>query len=148
MSAFAITLSNPLLRQLGGDARQLLLYFGIRHRLEFVKSLHSPTGGVLLCNEQTPDGMSIQRQLAIKHGLTNWAQQDVTHEALILQRLIGAEHVVQLVRLTPFGQPVGPNGLSRPFFVMEVAQGGPISQWVGQELDNTVLWSLFLCCEL
>ncbi|KAK7752509.1 hypothetical protein SLS62_005477 [Diatrype stigma] len=124
MSAFAVSLSNPLRQQLRDDARQLLLYFGIRHRLEF-------------------------RQLAIKHGLTSFAREDVRNELKILRRLTGAEHVVQMIPLTPFGQVVGPdvagNALSRPFFVMGVAQDGPLSAWVGRELESPVLWSIFLC---
>lgn len=139
---------NPLFDALGISAKQLLRYFGRNHRFEFLRSLHSPTGGVLLCNERTPNGLALQRRLAIKHGLKTSIDADIQTEINILLRLIGAEHIIQLVPIVPVGAVLGRRALGRPFFIMEVTQGGPIGDWVGEDFDDYELWSIFICCEL
>ncbi len=138
--------------RLGERARGLLEYFGRHHRFQFIKSLHSPPGGALLCNElEEGDDAGVRRKLIIKHGLITFRDYDIADEIETLTRLRGSEHVGQLVTMPDVqhdAQDEQNTALETPYFVLEYVPGGDLRYWVGRQLGEEALWSIFLCREL
>ncbi|KAI5917871.1 hypothetical protein F4810DRAFT_631930 [Camillea tinctor] len=151
---------------LGPLATDLVDYFHDVHRFHFIKSLHSPAGGALLCvrrgRRAHPGGK--EKKIVVKHGINDFRADEIPGETHILEALRGAQHICQLLALRHDVIPDGderayanawwaydefPLVWENPYMVLEAISNGTLDDFIkkneGNPMSQDMLWILFLC---